>query len=152
MSEVGAEEKRVNKIEAEKKRREEAEVEDSEGKVRKSWKLENSLQPKQRLSMEMSQVEIAGWKRSWNSFYTISQLKNAPLDIVKNVLMGTLEDNLASRVEMEINEQDSIENMLAVIEKEIILRNPKIVSRFMWMQAKQRGDEKYTDFLVREKA
>ena len=116
----------------------------------RKWKFEAAFQPKQKLSMEMTQVEIAGWKRSWKSFYTISELYNAPIDLVRLTLMGTLEENLVSRVETSLLECESIGEMLQVIEEEIILRNPKIVSRFQWMKTRQRGDEKYTDFLARE--
>ena len=115
------------------------------------WKLEAAFQPKQKLSMEMTQVEIAGWKRAWKIFYNFSGMENAPIDLVRLALEGTLEENLVTRVEPDLLLCESKEEMLEVIEREIILRNLKIVSWFRWMKTRQRGDEKYTDFLAREK-
>ena len=41
--------------------------------------------------------------------------------------------------------------MIEVLDKEIRLKNPKVVSRFRWMKTRQRGDESFTNFLTREK-
>ena len=45
---------------------------------------------------------------------------------------------------------ETSEEMLEILEREIRLRNPKIVSRFRWMNTRQKGDEKFR-FLAREK-
>ena len=133
MSEVNAEHKRMSEEEAAKKKRDGADVEEPEKSGRKTWKLENGLKPTQKLSIDMSQVEIQAWKRGWTTFYTISQLKYAPLDTVRLLLMGVLDDNLASRVEAEVEKQDTVMKMLEKMDEEIRLRNPKIVARFQWI-------------------
>ena len=57
------------------------------------WKLEPTYTPKPKLSMEMTQVEISGWKRSWKTFYQFSGLEQAPIDVVRLALEGFLDES-----------------------------------------------------------
>ena len=121
-----------------------------EGGGRK-WKLEAQYQPKVKLSLEMTQLEISGWKRAWRTFFQFSQLEQAPIGVIRLALTGCLEESLISRVEPSLELCITSKEMLDTLDKEIRLRNPKIVSRFRWMKTCQRGDETFTNFLAREK-
>ena len=133
MSEVEKEHKKLADKERSKKKRNEEEVEEREKGEKKSWKLENGLKPSSKLSLDMSQVEIQGWKRGWNTYYSVSQLQYAPLETVRYLLMGVLDDTLAARVEEEVEKQVTVIKMLEKIEEEILLMNPMIVTRFEWI-------------------
>ena len=66
----------------------------------------------------------------------MSQLEKAELSIQKLALMSCIEDSLVMRVEAQLELCVDTAELMEVLEKEIKLRNPRIVARFKWMKAK----------------
>ena len=116
---------------------------DEEGR---GWKLQSTLQPNTKLNLDMNHPDIQRWERSWQSYFKISNLERASVDVQKAAFLACIEDSLIIRVEAQLELCPDINELWEVLQKEIRLKNPRLVARHKWMKTKQRSDESYTDF------
>ena len=66
--------------------------------------------------------------------------------------MSSIEESLAQRLDEDLKYKETVVEMMKRVKDELLLRHPIIVSRLEWIRARQRGEEKMTDFLCRESA
>ena len=105
-----------------------------DGEERGKWKLEAGFLPKSWLNLDMNTTEIQGWQRSWKTYFSISNLDQAKLEVQKMALLACIEDRLIIRVEPQLDLCADIGELMDGLEKEIRLKNPRLVAFFKWMK------------------
>ena len=113
------------------------------------WKLQTSFQPKTLLKLDSVTNDFHCWKREFQSFYDMSNLQEADMQIQRTVLLNCLHQDFQTKIAEAMTAVVNIKAGLDLIEQEFRKRHPQIIRRHELFCLDQQQDEKFSDTIMR---
>ena len=114
------------------------------------WKLQASFQPKSPLKLDATTQDYQCWVREFHSYYDMSNLQRADVNIQKTVLMNCLHQDFQTKISESMSGATSIQAGLEVVEQEFRKRHPQIIRRHQLFCLDQQQDEsKFSETVTR---
>ena len=113
------------------------------------WKLQTSFQPKTPLKLDSATNDFHCWQREFQSFYDMSNLQEADIQIQRTVLLNCLHQDFQTKISEAMTAVTDIKAGLDLIEQEFRKRHPQIIRRHELFCLDQKQDEKFSDTITR---
>ena len=85
------------------------------------WKIVIAFKLQSKMNLEMTMQELQLWQETWEQYYNVSNLHQAPFDVQKAAFLQCVSDYLKLRI--DFSTCASVKQLLTLLETEFKIRN-----------------------------